>query len=840
MPRPGRGINPGDPKDPDGSGTAPDSINPRGSGKAGNSAEAGDSDDSDPLAALPGASRADGPIQRLLFVLGASQDLGRLMASRPDLVDAVITQQGYAARSWDFGRRKKAFTDADPAADPSSLFPARVDALRACYRRQLAAILAWDLTGDALQVQPQVSQALSDLAQAAIGQALVIARQEKDPQGRCHLLVVAMGKLGARELNYVSDCDLVYCAEPAGGVAPQTGEAVATKVAVCLRRVCSDIVPGSTEPPLWQIDTALRPEGKDGPLVRTLASFRDYYDKWAENWEFQALLKARPIAGDHDLADGFSQMASHYVWQAGGRPGFVASCQKMRRRVEDNIPAPLREREIKLGRGGLRDVEFTVQMLQLVHGRTDESLRGSSATLPALDALVAGGYISRRQGSRISADYRFERVLEHRQQVWQLRRTHLFPDLGPGNGGLEAPRHADAETIGRDPELRRLARSMQLSPVQLVDRYDHVRREVRRIHTDVYYRPLLPQIAGMSADEVRLDAKAAQERYRAIGFADPAAAARLVARLTRGATRAARINRLLLPVMLDWLGQGPDPDMGLLQLSKLEDRFGQGSSYLGFLRDSRSAAQRLCRILSTSRYLGDALTRSIESVTWLGHDDQLAARGPESLETECRSLERRFAADRTGFATGLRALRRREIERVGLGWMTGVQPEMTALSAMSDVHDELLRSALRWSVADWSARHGGAAPAASLVLFAMGRYGGRESNFSSDADLICFYEPTADTAARRGRIRRCLTRPPAPGSFSTVCAACWTLPSAASRRCASTSTCAPRAVPGPSCAASPQHGATTHSSPTCGSTRRCCAAGSWPATGRRRTVSWRT
>lgn len=723
---------------------------------------------SDPFADLPGASRADGPIQRLLFVLGASQGLGRLMASRPDLIGAVITPQGYDARSWDLDRRRKAFADADPA----SPFPARVDALRACYRCQMAAILAWDLTGDALQVQPRVSQALSDLAQAAIGQALVIARQEKDPQGLCRLLVVAMGKLGARELNYVSDCDLVYCAEPADGVAPQTGEAAATKVAVCLRRVCSDIVPGSTEPPLWQIDTALRPEGKDGPLVRSLASFRDYYDKWAENWEFQALLKARPIAGDHSLADGFSQMAAHYVWQAGGRPGFVASCQKMRRRVEANIPAPLREREIKLGRGGLRDVEFTVQMLQLVHGRTDGSLRESPATLPALDALVAGGYISRRQGSLISADYRFERVLEHRQQVWQLRRTHLFPDLGPGNGGLEAPRHADAEMIARDPGLRRLARSMQLSPVQLVDRYDHVRREVRRIHTDVYYRPLLPQIAGMSADEVRLDAQAAQERYRSIGFADPAAAARLVARLTRGATRAARINRLLLPVMLDWLGQGPDPDMGLLQLSKLEDRFGQGSSYLGFLRDSRSAAQRLCRILSTSRYLGDALTRSIESVTWLGHDDQLAARGSESLETECRSLEQRFASDRTGFATGLRALRRREIERVGLGWMTGVQPEMTALAAMSDVHDELLRSALRWSMADWSERHGGSAPTASLILFGMGRYGGRESNFSSDADLICFFEPrdssdpVTDGASPDGRISHSsvMAEQPMPGT----------------------------------------------------------------------------
>lgn len=697
----------------------------------------------DRFAFLPGATRADGPIQRLLFVLGASQELGQLMASRPSLITAVTSEAGYASHAWNLPRREVAFGTAD---NPSRPFVQRVDRLRACYRQQLAAILAWDLTGEALQIQPDVSRALSDLAQAALRQALLIARQEKDPKSLCRFAVIAMGKLGARELNYVSDCDLLFVADPSPSASQQEATHAGTQIAVTLQKICSDPIPGSSEPPLWEIDTSLRPEGKQGPLVRPLASYRAYYEKWADNWEFQALLKARPIAGDQALGSDFARMADGFVWKAGQRPGFVVSCQKMRRRVEENIPAPLREREIKLGRGGLRDVEFTVQMLQLVHGRTDPSLRASKATLPALDALVAGGYISRSQGSRISADYRFERVLEHRQQVWQLRRTHLFPDLGSGNGGLEAPRHIDTEQISSNRAIRRLARSIQLSPVQLVDRFDRVRREVRDIHIDVYYRPLLPAIAAMSADEVSLGDRAALERYRSIGFADPHSASRLVVRLTRGSTRAARINRILLPVLLEWLGEGNNPDMGLLQLSKLEDRFGQGSAYLGFLRDSRTAAQRLCRIISNSRYLGDALSRSIESVTWLGHDGQLHARSRQSLETECLSLEQRYAADREGFATGLRAVRRREIERVGLGWMTGLIGVRESLTAMSDVYDELLRSALRWAVADWERTHGGAAPTCSLLLFAMGRYGGRESNFSSDADLLCFYESTSGQA----------------------------------------------------------------------------------------------
>ena len=153
---------------------------------------------------------------------------------------------------------------------------------------------------------------------------------------------------------------------------------------------------GVAEPTLWQIDGGLRPEGKDGPLVRRLESHEAYYEQWAENWEFQALLKARPVAGDTDLGQAYMDMTRPFVWTASKRDNFVYDCQQMRKRVEDLIPNPLKDREIKLGRGGLRDVEFTVQMLQLVHGRSDEALRTSS-TLESLQALAEGGYVSRKQ-----------------------------------------------------------------------------------------------------------------------------------------------------------------------------------------------------------------------------------------------------------------------------------------------------------------------------------------------------------------------------------------------------------------------------------------------------------
>lgn len=291
----------------------------------------------------------------------------------------------------------------------------------------------------------------------------------------------------------------------------------------------------------------------------------------------KALLKARAVAGDVPLGEAYMQMASEFVWQASRRENFVSDCQRMRERVESLIPVPLRDREIKLGRGGLRDVEFTVQMLQLVHGRADETLHVRS-TLQALQALSDGGYVSRRHARVLSHDYRFERVLEHRQQMWQLKRTHLFPDMGNANaGGLEKKRTVNVEELSRNAELHRLARVFGWHNEELVDNFDETRRQIRRLHNDIYYRPMLP-ISAVSGDErVELSEQAVMDRYAAIGFADPQAALRHVQTLTAGITRAAKINGILLPAVLRWLGEGQNPDMGLLGWSNLEERFGSGS-----------------------------------------------------------------------------------------------------------------------------------------------------------------------------------------------------------------------------------------------------------------------
>src|SRR5690242_9666519 len=294
-------------------------------------------------------------------------------------------------------------------------------ALAAAYRRRLLHLTARDLTS-AVTVD-EVGEELADIAAAVLEAALAVARAEL-PSGAtpARLAVVAMGKCGGRELNYASDVDVIFVAEPVKDEDETAALATASRLAAGMIGVCARSTP---EGSIFPVDPNLRPEGRAGPLVRTLASHLAYYERWAKTWEFQALLKARPVAGDMTLGQAYVDTLGPLVWQAARREHFVEDVQAMRRRVEQSLPARQAGRELKLGPGGLRDIEFAVQLLQLVHGRTDETLR-SPATLAALAALAAGGYVGRADADELGAAYRFLRRTEHLLQLNRLSRTHTL------------------------------------------------------------------------------------------------------------------------------------------------------------------------------------------------------------------------------------------------------------------------------------------------------------------------------------------------------------------------------------------------------------------------------
>ncbi|MDD7465954.1 MAG: bifunctional [glutamine synthetase] adenylyltransferase/[glutamine synthetase]-adenylyl-L-tyrosine phosphorylase [Actinomycetaceae bacterium] len=595
-----------------------------------------------------------------------------------------------------------------------------IAAMRAHYWYRIAQVAAEDLIAeDAASVMPHVSAAISDIVGGALEAALAVGRAVIPQARNIGLAIIAMGKTGGRELNYISDVDVVYVARSLSPDIEQDDMlSIATKLATFVARAVS--WPKGSQKPLWELDVNLRPEGKDGPLVRTLASHIAYYKRWAKDWEFQALLKARPIAGDMELGEEYQAAVSPMVWSAAGRENFVEASRAMRARVEDLVPAKEAHRQLKLGKGGLRDVEFTVQLLQLVHGRTDSSLHVRS-TLQGLQALSDGGYISRADSDKLAAHYRFLRTLEHRIQLQHFRRSHLVPS--------------------KMSELRRLARTLHgaelVTGEDLESRWQTVRHEVRELHLSIYYRPILPEVAKLSPSDVSLDEHAAQARLAAIGYRSPTAALSHIRALTAGVSRTAAIQRQLLPVMIGWFAQGAEPDRGLQEFRVLSERMGHTSWYMRLLRDSSVVAERLAYVLSTSRYVAQQLPSLSEALSWLDDDALLSPRTSDDLYRELDSLLSR-RSDAQDIVRGGRYLRRKELLRTALADVLKQQGVAESTTAISQAGAIAVEAALRAAAVQVNAQG-----KVDFAVIGLGRFGGDELNYASDADVLFVYEPRA-------------------------------------------------------------------------------------------------
>ncbi|MBK6886333.1 MAG: bifunctional [glutamine synthetase] adenylyltransferase/[glutamine synthetase]-adenylyl-L-tyrosine phosphorylase [Tetrasphaera sp.] len=677
--------------------------------------------------------------QRLLAVIGASIALGAHLVAHPAHWRSVAQ-----ARPRTVADRTARLVGvvADP---PDGLTPD--DALRVFYRRGLLGIAALDLTApDPLTAMPVAAAALADLAEAALEAAYVIARTEAGEAAHtCRLAVIAMGKTGGRELNYISDVDVIFVAEPAEGVSEQDAMRVATSMATRLMTACSRSTPNGS---LWQVDPALRPEGKAGPLVRTVASHRAYYERWAKTWEFQALLKARVVAGDREVGQAYLDAVRPMVWEAASRENFVDDVQAMRRRVEAHIPSAEADRQLKLGPGGLRDIEFSVQLLQLVHGRTDASLR-SGTTLDGLAALARGGYVGREDANVLGSAYRLLRTLEHRIQLQRLRRTHLMPTA--------------------KADLRRLGRALghRQDPVTAVEQaWRAEAREVRRLHERLFYRPLLNAVARLGADDVRLTPAAARDRLRALGFRDPDGAIRHLEALTEGLSRRAAIQRHLLPVMLGWFAAEIDPDGGLLAFRDVSESLGATSWYLRLLRDEPQAAENLARVLARSRFAADLLRSAPEAVQILGDPGGLVPRGRADIERRMRVAASTKRTPDEAVAAA-RHIRKVELFRVAVADLVHVVDSVGVGQGLADITEATIQVALEATMRAEQARS--AAPLLTdLLIVGMGRLGGRECGYASDADVMYVCDPRlgADEGAAQDQaleiikeLRRLLERP---------------------------------------------------------------------------------
>ncbi len=419
------------------------------------------------------------------------------------------------------------------------------------------------------------------------------------------------------------------------------------------------------------------------------------------------------------------------VWVACEREDFVVEVQAMRRRVEQLIPADVRGRELKLGSGGLRDVEFAVQLLQLVHGRSDESLHVAS-TVDALAALSQGGYVGREDGANLTASYEFLRLLEHRLQLQRLKRTHLLPEVN------------DEEAV------RWLARAAHIRPDGRHDAAGVLREELRnqnvrvsQLHTKLFYQPLLESIgpAGLEIAGGGMTPEASERQLAALGYEGPKTALKHMSALVNQSGRRGRVQSVLLPRLLNWMSYAPDPDGGLLSYRRLSEALAAETWYLATLRDKPAVAKRLMHVLGTSAYVPDLLMRAPRVIESYGD----GPAGPKLLETDPAVVARGLVAsaarhpDPVRAIAAARALRRRELARIGSADLLGLLEVTDVCGALTSVWVAVLQAALdamiRVNMPD-----DGKAPAAIAVI-GMGRLGGAELGYGSDADVMFVCEP---------------------------------------------------------------------------------------------------
>ncbi len=630
----------------------------------------------------------------IIAVTAASPWLARVCATDPAALDVLATLDQPSSPADPSSSIVQPGVDTDPARRLARL--KRLGMLR---------IAARDLLG--LDTIEEVGAGLSGLAahllqlvwELTSDQSVDLLPPGADDGG---LAVIGLGKLGGRELNYSSDVDLVLVAPSRGG------EATVAEPRAFLQLARS----------AWRIDLDLRPEGRDGPLIRTLPSYRAYWDRWADTWEFQALLKARAVAGNPDLGASFEREAAARVWERPFGAEELRQVRQMKVRAEQAVTRQgLADRELKRGKGGIRDIEFAVQLLQLVHGRADPELRAPS-TLPALRALAAGGYVAQQDAETLEAAYSFLRTVEHRLQLYEDQQVHTLPTQ-------EGPRIRLARVLGyRDrPEATALA--------QFESELRHHRTSARWIHERVFFRPLLESFTSeptTSGPAPPLSPEAVVDRLQAFGFADAERTSQAVRELTKGFSRSSQLMTQMLPILLDWLSSSPDPDVGLLGLRTLATGTHRRDQLTALCRESPEAARQLCTLIGTGPMFARTFERQPDLLAGLSTGDTLAQRNRAELHE--RALG--WLAWRSGEGAverGLQLFQRAEFLRIAARDVLGLADVDATGSALTDLAESVIAAALQL-----------VAPPLPFAVIGMGRLGGRELAYTSDLDLMFVYD----------------------------------------------------------------------------------------------------
>ena len=618
------------------------------------------------------AEAPDPELARVALSRVGEHDVAREILSRPEVLANAVRVLGFSSAAADLlvAHPEEAGALADVRARSSDDLrdelrgdmarAGAVDGLRLFRRRAMLRAAARDLGGASVE---DVVAEITAIAEAC----LAFACEQAAPDGG--LAVIGMGKLGGAELNYASDVDLVFLHDG-------NGEQRQREV----QRFMALLSEPSGEGIALRVDAALRPGGRGGALSRSLPAMAEYYERQAATWEKQALIKARPVAGDAGLGRAFIDAVTPFVYPDELRPEAIEEVRQTKVRLEEYIRASGKERtEVKRGWGGIRDVEFAVQLLQLVHGRRDERLREPN-TLRALRALDERGYVATADADALAGAYRFLRRLEHRLQIVRDTQTH------------DLPRSEHAQRV--------LARSLGFSDTDAFQSsYRSTVELVRGLHERLFYRPLLGAFAGPATLRPGLDRTATEELLAGLGFRQPASSYELLAGLIDPSTRLGTVLAGVFEVMAPPLALASNPDAALVRLSRVGETLRAREDLVERLVSDPQLAESLALVVAASSWATDHL---------VGDPGLLLGGSPDDDEMHGE-----------------------------LGSLIGVIPAYAARHMTAVKVGEVL-SRIADRVIDLAVER--AAPRVPFAVIGMGKLGAQELNFASDLDMVFVYE----------------------------------------------------------------------------------------------------
>jgi len=705
--------------------------------------------------------RPDEPRRQLLCILGASAFLTSILCRKTDYFQDLFSDRGLPTGS-DHDAMLAQLREAIPL---ESDFDALQTGLRLFKYRQILRIGGRDLCG--LADFEQTGRELADLASACLQRAYEVCDQLlrnefgapllDTEEGACPLeaefTIFGMGKLGGRELNFSSDIDLIYFysserGRTAGPPDRPGGKRISLHQYFCklgemigraLGQVTSDGF-------VFRVDLNLRPEGSRGELATPRRGAEAYYESWGQSWERTALLKARPVAGSLPLGQQLLKGLEPFIYRRYLDFAMVEDMKGMKQRIDQSLARKQEaETNLKLGRGGIREIEFFIQALQVVHAGKNPRLRVRNS-LQSLDRLLEEGLIPEQDHRTLREAYIFLRNAEHRIQMVQEGQTHSLP--------------------ARPEELRALARRCGFRDGDaFLSELKRHRDAVAELFHSLFYTSeeeletgLRPEIAILLDEES--DPDLVKDLLEEKGIRNPDGAYEILQVLRHGpphnpmSPRSRRQLDKLAPLLLQAVLDSPEPDMALGNLESFVVALRARATFFSLLAQNPEVIARLVNLFATSQFLSRIFIQSPQVLDSLvSSDSVVGVKEVDNFRADLRT-QLDMVEHYEDQLDALRRFRKEEMLRIALNDMHGQALQGQTARQLSDLAESCLEAAVGLARKELLPRFGlpftEEGEEADFAILGMGKLGGRELNYHSDLDLIFIYQGDGETRAVEG------------------------------------------------------------------------------------------